>query len=294
MSFGHSGAGSVWGFVGAPRKVTEVLRLADRYAFNDPAVVVAYFYAGNDLNNNLTILWNEVEHEDVDLEAFSDTWLDDYIERITFPAKVHGSKPNWSFNLYFLRLFGKLAENTIKNPPPEPIPQTRLSGNINRAMIGGKVTALPNHLQAPSLDLNEQETALSFRVTERSIFRLGSLFPKAKIVVVYLPSPLEVYTLIGDQVSVQASSAKQDVYSTEAVEDRSAELCLRLAEIANASGSGFVDTRQGLRQEALQGLVHGPRDWKHPNQRGYRVIGKQVVDALSASTPPHDRCVANK
>jgi hypothetical protein len=43
-----------------------------------------------------------------------------------------------------------------------------------------------------------------------------------------------------------------------------------------------------LRKVAATTFVHGPRDWNHPNELGYRTLGALVAARLDQRT--HDAC----
>ena len=290
MNFGASGAGSIWGFVGSPRKTTEVLRLSGRYAFDDPAVVVAIFYSGNDLDNNLAFVRSAARDASVDLQAIDDAWLDDLIERMTYPSKLRGKRPSWTRNLYFLRLLGNLAEDLVKDRSPDRVPNLKQGGATNRAQISGKFAALPDNLQGPAMDLSERETRLGLQVTGRALAWLEKFFPGAEIVVVYLPSPLESYELVGKMVSTQSYVSGNNLQPVDYVRRRGRELCSLLANMAFEAGYAFVDIGGPFREASQENFLHGPRDWKHPNRMGYTVLGREVAKALTTHTPGFRAC----
>src|SRR5262249_61934849 len=53
-------------------------------------------------------------------------------------------------------------------------------------------------------------------------------------------------------------------------------------------GVAFIDARPALRRAAAKAPVHGPRDWNHPNELGYRTLGTLVAEKLDQRT--HDVC----
>src|SRR5438876_995145 len=57
-----------------------------------------------------------------------------------------------------------------------------------------------------------------------------------------------------------------------------------------AQGVRFLDIRPALRAAAANALIHGPRDWNHFNDAGYRVLGETLATMLddTASTSCKD------
>ena len=43
--------------------------------------------------------------------------------------------------------------------------------------------------------------------------------------------------------------------------------------------------RDFLREAARQRAIHGPGDWKHFNEDGYRLLGRAIADYLQADPP---------
>src|SRR5262249_58869402 len=57
---------------------------------------------------------------------------------------------------------------------------------------------------------------------------------------------------------------------------------------ATPEGVSFIDARPAFRRAAAKAPVHGPRDWNHPNELGYRTLGALVAEKLDQRT--HDVC----
>ena len=50
----------------------------------------------------------------------------------------------------------------------------------------------------------------------------------------------------------------------------------------------FIDLRPAFRQAGARQAVHGPTDWNHPNEAGYRLLGAIVAKHLHDH--PTDAC----
>jgi len=50
----------------------------------------------------------------------------------------------------------------------------------------------------------------------------------------------------------------------------------------------FIDTRAAWRKAGAHVPLHGPRDWGHPNEAGYRLLGNLL--AARMDEPAQDVC----
>ena len=75
------------------------------------------------------------------------------------------------------------------------------------------------------------------------------------------------------------------VTGTSGNRPRSQMSCEKIRNATLAAGVEFVDARPALRKAAVNAFVHGPRDWNHPNERGYRVLGALVAGRLEKRGP---------
>ena len=62
---------------------------------------------------------------------------------------------------------------------------------------------------------------------------------------------------------------------------RSQLTCWKIRAATVAEGAGFIDARPTFRRAAAKAFVHGPRDWNHPNQLGYTVLGTLVAQKIA-------------
>lgn len=66
--------------------------------------------------------------------------------------------------------------------------------------------------------------------------------------------------------------------------------CEQIRKLTMAQGVRFLDMRPALRAAAANALIHGPRDWNHFNDAGYRVLGETLAQTMDdpASTACRD------
>jgi hypothetical protein len=164
--------------------------------------------------------------------------------------------------------------------------------------------ALPSPLPGPSLELAEADIALALRILELSLRHLAAALPGARLVLVYIPSPLSTYALVGDAsvalpeelsryVPAGFPSAERlragevrDLHPASSVAERSDRLYAGVEAICARNAIELLDARPELRRAARLELVHGPRDWRHLNRRGYEALAAAVVRVLREEPPP--------
>jgi hypothetical protein len=56
-----------------------------------------------------------------------------------------------------------------------------------------------------------------------------------------------------------------------------------IGEMTRRCKVGFLDPTDTLREAARQHAIHGPGDWKHFNEAGYRILGRAIADYLHAN-----------
>ncbi len=276
LSFGRSGAGSIDGIVLEP---LQVLATCKRLGLDlpPPELLYVYFYEGNDLHNNGFFLetWFpaiEPGQNPEDPAAFQE-----FLERM-HARFADGRARQWNDVPLFANFALRLLRNTLRNTftrryvdvePPLP------AGENNRIRLGERVVALPDRLQAPPLDLTEQEIRRGVAVFMHSLRYLQRQWPTTRLVVVYIPAPLTCYRLASEQVSIW--SERSELHDARRIEPVSDALARAIAAVARDCSAGFIDARPELRAAGQTTLLHGPRDWDHFNRQGYETLTRAIV-----------------
>jgi hypothetical protein len=151
--------------------------------------------------------------------------------------------------------------------------------NSDMAQVGGKELPIPYSTQHPALNLNEEQTRQAIYVFEQSLKYMTGFFKESKVTIVYIPSPISVYkwasptiTIVGGIVTPVGVTPVVRVYQ------RSDEIFEQIKTIAEKYNHPLIDTRPLLRATALKEPVHGPRDWYHPNKKGYEAIAQGILE----------------
>jgi hypothetical protein len=288
-SFGRAGAGSAEAMV---LRVTRILGGGACYAFppvETPKRFIVYFYEGNDLDDNNALIERDIQARGPSLAAATDAFL----------ARDYGVESHWQcydhLREMVVRMGSFVIRQHLRRESFVDLPASR-----NRVLIAGMPTAAPE-LQLPSMALGDQEVTDGITVFDRSLAWLRRNYPAAPATVIYIPSPGATYR------HASAEVAGRDIYEPElsrksgravlvdgrtfpvsGIYARSQCICEGIRSAARNNGAGFVDTRPALRAAGARASVHGPRDWKHVNETGYRLIGALVAKHLDDR--PADTC----
>ena len=315
LSFGALGSGSLRGLVLKPISYFKHVNLLRDFELKQPKEILVYFFEGNDLSDNLIDIYNHYR-DNYDMGRLYDhEYFKTFIEKeiLSTDPIYRGEVPykNWLFSRFLVESVGDNIYNEIKRgikkfkrflvesvgeniynaikPGIKKFKQVspNFSGKVSPtnsdiAKVGGKDLPIPYSTQQPALNLNEEQTRQSIYVFEQSLKYMTGFFNKSKVTIVYIPSPISVYkwasrtiTIVGGTVTPVGVTPVIRVYQ------RSDEIFQQIKTIAEKYNHPLIDTRPFLRAEALKEPVHGPRDWYHPNKKGYEAIAQGVLENTS-------------
>ena len=285
VTLGASGAGSAEGMAAFPAIAYAHTKRAWYLRLPPPHVAVVYFYEGNDLNNNMTFLERRVENSDT-------ADLFDRIDRsiAAYPSALFVHTDSWQhFPLFRFsdrmarRIYAELTSaKATQGPGPNDAASAAQADQPNVVEVAGQAVELPANLQSPALELTRPELERSVLVFERSLVFLRKLLPGTPVLVVYLPSPLSTYRLLGPEVSIQRYVMDRATrYPRERVAEYSNAICLLIRAATIGQGAGFLNLRTALRAASTRDILHGPRDFKHFNRKGMEVLGQAVAERVN-------------
>ena len=168
----------------------------------------------------------------------------------------------------------------------ESFENLRKLSSHNKVIAGGTPHPAPT-LQKPPVELGPQASDASLMVFDVSLEWLRKNFAAA-ITVVYLPSPAAIYRHADAAVDVYWRWPLMEVQPVLAADIYAASqrTCEQIRTLTLAHRARFIDMRPALRAAAASTVIHGPRDWNHFNDAGYRVLGETLArtadDAASA------------
>jgi len=297
VSFGRSGASNTRSWVREPVSKYRYLHDLVDSDLQPPAYILAYFYAGNDLSDNYLEMRDRFIPEYGGGALADDAAWQHYFDKEIRDNNVgpHGSA-HVNRGWLIISLF-KIIKNELTGKQVDPdavAEQAARSGGTerngkdsNQVLINGGRTTIPGGLQAPAMGLTREQTEIALLAMKKSLIRLKQDFPTSRIIVVYVPSVMEVYTPAANQISVLSSMPEQGSYGHEErmateLAERSAEISARVAAEAQSQGLAFIDTSKDLRAAATRNLLHGPKDWLHFNRLGYETFSASIACGMAA------------
>jgi hypothetical protein len=275
ISLGIGGAGSVQAMV---RQPTRILRDGCLLypSLEPPRQMFVYFYEGNDLDENGFIVNMVVQNGAVTREN-----LTRYI------AEHYAAPPT-------RRCFTDLAETGVKMAQflltkPDSFENLRRP-SLHNKVIRGEVAHPAPTLQKPPVELGPQATDASLLVFDVALDWLMRNF-SAAITVIYLPSPAAIYRHADAAVDVYWRWPLMEVQPVLAADIYAASqrTCEQIRTLTLAHRARFIDMRPALRTAAASTVIHGPRDWNHFNDAGYRVLGETLAKTID--DPASTGCV---
>ncbi len=277
VTFGRGGSSSAEALVRQPSRVIAGSRCAIFPTIEEPKRIFAYFYEGNDIQDNLTFAKKvQAAYGSSDAAA-----IDRYL------ADEYGSFASWRCQLYLGDLAARMVKFLKRYYTDPPVMRPRRPGG-SLLLVGGKTIDAPAPLEGPALEVDDAGLAAGVTVFERSIAWLRRRFPNVPIAVVYVPAPLSTYRLAGESYRhvVEPEEAQRSASTPVArIASHSEAICTMVRAASLRQGVGFIDSRPPLRTAATSGLIHGPVDWAHLNKDGYTVLGGALARRIQDETP---------
>jgi hypothetical protein len=277
VSFGKGGTGSAEALVLRPARIFPSYRCLVFPDLETPREMFVYFYEGNDVEDNVHFLTKvDSRYHRTDADAIDRYLAEDYAT--TYPWHCHWQLADLMLGMasFAVRyhVFGLPADNCGTEAP-----------RANRLIVGNQPIEVPA-LMGPSLfPAGDDTIRAAMGVLDRALRWLRMRFPGVPIELVYVPSALSTYRLTGDSVTYCIGTNVLLTAPTPQVE-RNHDFIRDLArDIASAQGVPFVDATPALRAAASTKLIHGPRDWDHLNEIGYRVLGSLVAGDVHPTRP---------
>jgi hypothetical protein len=289
VSLGRAASGSAEAMV---LRITRIF--GDDYCYlfpriENPKRMLIYFSESNDIDDNYELLDHQIRPDGSDLGRQIDHFLE----------SQYGVVSGWRCHGHFGDTIFRMARYLIKyrNYTVQILDQPA----AQQVIVNGRPLGAW-HLSVPSLALSDDQIDASVLVFDRSLAWLRRRFPDVPMTLVYVPSPAAIYRhaaaeVISHDIYVPITDASQvgneallegRVFPVAAVYANSQKICEKIRDVSVAQGIGFIDTRPAFRAAAAERPLHGPRDWNHLNENGYRVLGSYLADRIG--TPGAGRC----
>jgi len=288
VSFGKAPGGSAQGFVLRAARIFDISRCYLFPKIEEPSRMVYYYFEGNDIEDDLAFI--EIVRQKY---GRADA---DAIEK--YLREEYGMASSWRCHRHFADTMARMAKFAFQYYVQKK-DLYRGAHTANTVTIAGQsVPAAP--LFGPALGLSAQQVETGLTIFDPSLAWLRRRFPNVPVTVVYIPSPLTVYahlmprrvgTMQGTYGLILAVEDDKGVAAPELADRTSDHICERIRAASIAQGAGFIDARPTLRQAAATRPIHGPVDWSHLNEAGYRVLGQMVVERMQpdSGSPPCEK-----
>ena len=309
ISFGFAGAGSIDGIWSGPINQFNFIN-SQGFNLKPPKTILVLFYEGNDIANSLQFVrenytGNEGIEELMQSNKFNE-WLNHNFNK-SIKEYHNGSETSFMFTKFLIKSVKNIfLEESKKNKESQHIlfPATPLT----QAIMNGRIAPLPVHLQAPPLgrfilfedrfelldkkkDYANDWLKVGYYIFERAVEKLKGFFQDSDIKIIYLPSVLSSYEIISPDASFRANMGKGGIVDTKKLFQRHLEVCQEIFNISQRLEVGFFDTTRYFRDASSNGYIHGPKDWDHLNESGYRALSDSISQYILHPDDPYPNCV---
>jgi hypothetical protein len=276
VSFGIGGAGSAQAMVRMPARIL----LGGCFLYphlETPRQVFVYFYEGNDLEENAYVANLSAQSAALSRENVARTIGERYGRPPAF--RCYTDLAETGFKMAHFLATNQQTFETLRKPSA-----------TNKVVVNGATFAAPA-LQKPPLEVQPQVIEASLTVFDVSLEWLMRNVGTA-VTVVYLPSPAAIYRHAEQTVDTYMNWPLNEVkaVSAESIYAASQRTCEQIRKLTLARNARFIDMRPPLRAAAATAVIHGPQDWNHFNDEGYRVLGETLARSIAdtASTQCRD------
>lgn len=269
ITLGKSGAGSIRGIIYQLAAFEGKLSTSG-FDFPEPKHVLVYFYEGNDLNNNM--------HEPTKIRLTRDSSALQIRDRLAaYYQEVfdYNTQEKSQCGMTLTYCFFHNVMNV--ELPILPRKQWTMGEKNLISLTNGEVVAAPDRLQSPAMELSAEERNYALKIFEESLKVVLERLPEAKFTIVYIPSPITSYNFVGDTVSIETYQNGSEVQKAGDVLRRSRLISNSVKGIADKHNLSFIDTSDDIRKLSATTVIHGPMDWYHFNESGYRELAKSVL-----------------
>lgn len=308
LSFGIRGGFPAFAYVFNATRAYKGLNLYWGITVEPPKTILAFFYEGNDVNDDIA----NIQHTPADRLDRSRLGDDGYIEQYVLQLAEEGRRSaerRWHFlrNAHLfdtatklvklaIKNFGRKAESIFESSDPRYAGRSRYSPDWSRyedtkTFFRSDVGNLPYpHASVePFAFHSPEQIELSARMFRHSLAYLKRQFPATRIWVVYIGSPIMTYDLVGgiavlrDRIRSPTSEkpGPERIFTTAELVQASNRICTAIHRATKAVGARFIDTRSGVRTFARsQGHLHGPSDPGHFNRKGYTALAETILAGM--------------
>lgn len=260
LIFGRGGYGNIGTLV----EFEQCYPLLAKYTSIDTSLIERYsvtfvFYEGNDLNNNLVEVGRDVNEVKYKLHFFLPLFQFANREIRGVVAKVYLKIKSWIV--------------PSASSPDRELPLTS---------SGIQIETYP---QSAATELSITQLTMSLSILSSVLEQIHERLPDAEnYMLLYLPAVASSYSF-ENELRVESYTGRNFFLTTNDFNrQRHQTIVNHLRQQTSNIGWFMCDTTPGILAQTEQGIpVHGPRDWKHFNKIGYRIVANTYMDCLNES-----------
>jgi len=311
ISFGERGGFPSRSYVFHMNEKFEGTQLYAGMALPEPKDILVYYFEGNDVNDEIANLtfWGPVKLREID--KIDRSMIKDFINDLAISGKRVTAK-RWYFlrNAHLLDTSTKLVKLALKNlgknfssllqntDPAYVFKQeykedwSRYTGGTTKVNVAGNIKTYPYETVEPAPFHTSEDIDLSGIVLEESFRFIRKKFPQAKLTVVYIPSPINSYEILSENVVLrdrirladQDQAGPPTSFTPDELNQSSNHVCQMVYRATQKFNAYFIDTRKELITAAKsKGFLHGPNDASHFNKIGYETLARIIKDNLAVN-----------
>lgn len=267
--------------ISAARELPRTLAWAARSPFvpdlDRPEQILFFFYEGNDVRDNLRHL--------VKLglpETAAGDQLRSFLQQEIAAASTLSWRDSLNAWLPFFTLVSRInrvASDLFREPE-------KLTGRVQASpsvvddapLEQARRMAEQHVLQSAMGELDEPRLQRGVDVFLVTLEGLRLQLPGVPIRVVYIPSPITCYDLVGE-VPIHSYYSGRESVRIPVEKNAHNHAYLKAAVMRGVAGLGIelIDATAALQAAGRQQLLHGPQDYKHLNAVGYRVLAQVIA-----------------
>ena len=271
------GAGSLTGLSGYPVRFIDYLQKMYLYDIPTPGTVIIYFYAGNDVEDNLSRLKKFYTDKGYDPEKVRDPeYYQRFLDEFSEEFKTYNPVVNLPSALFIANVVKeKIAAG--RDYFKESFQDKSAGTEHNLILLDGKPVEVDKSFQLYTPNYSDEQIDLALYMFDQGLTHMRRLFPDTRFLVAYIPSVAECYTYAGDAYNLDESG--KGTLLAEAM-PKVEKVRAEVTRLALAHRMAFTDLTVPLRRAASHELIHGPEDFTHPNKIGYTILGTELSQAL--------------
>lgn len=221
-----------------------------------PDKIIYLFYEGNDLENNIL-----------------------YQKNYNISHKIKKK-----IKYYFpLSIFIKNSLKNLKSKIKNKINKTEDKKTINKTNLNlinfKNINNISNlevpSLQSPPIELNENDLNKSLNALFKTLINLNN--DTKEIILVYLPAPTTTLNLKNPVYFQKYFNDNNLNLATKGeLETLSKYIRFKINNFSLKHNIKFLDMTDILKKKSLNLMIYGPKDYKHFNRDGYKIISNQI------------------